>query len=86
MQAQVITMSSKGQIVLPAEIRQKLGLKAGSKLAVYADEDAIVLKPVRLPEEEEFEEMLRKIRSWVEEEDFTEEDVKRIIAEYRRNK
>ncbi len=36
----------KGQIVIPAELRRKYGIKAGTKIAVIDTGEAIVLKPV----------------------------------------
>jgi len=42
------TASTKGQIVIPAELRKKFGIKGGTRLAVYVDEkeSAIILKPI----------------------------------------
>jgi len=37
-------VSSKGQIVIPTDIRKKLGVKKGSILAVTAKKDMIVFK------------------------------------------
>ena len=52
MEAQITTMSTKGQVVIPEEVREELGLHAGSKFAVYSrkDADAILLKKIELPE------------------------------------
>ena len=36
--------SSKGQVVIPTDIRKKLGIKEGSVFAVSARKDMIVLK------------------------------------------
>lgn len=36
--------SSKGQIVIPTDVRKKLGIKEGSVFAVSAKNDIIVLK------------------------------------------
>jgi AbrB family looped-hinge helix DNA binding protein len=38
--------SSKGQIVIPAALRQKLGIKAGTRLAVTREEGRLILQPV----------------------------------------
>jgi len=38
-----VTLSSKGQIVLPREIRQALGLRKGDRLYVTQEGDRIVL-------------------------------------------
>ncbi|HHY44466.1 MAG TPA: AbrB/MazE/SpoVT family DNA-binding domain-containing protein [Firmicutes bacterium] len=40
-----VTMSAKGQIVIPAEVRRKLALKAGTLLRVYDGDGKIVLVP-----------------------------------------
>ena len=36
----------KGQIVIPAELRRKYGIKAGTKITVIDDGKAIILKPI----------------------------------------
>ena len=35
-------MSSKGQIVIPEEIRNRLGLKTGDKFLVLGDKDVVI--------------------------------------------
>lgn len=42
-----ITVSSKGQIVLPAGIRRRLGMGAGAKVEIVEEEDGLRLKVVR---------------------------------------
>jgi len=41
----MITVSSKYQIVIPREAREKLDLKAGDKLIIKANDDKIVIYP-----------------------------------------
>lgn len=41
-------LSSKGQIVLPKQVRDALGLNTGDALAVAVDGDRIVLKKITL--------------------------------------
>jgi len=51
----VITLSSKGQLVIPAKIRKALRLREGAKLAVSRKNGAIMLRPLsRDPIEESF--------------------------------
>jgi len=38
-------ISTKGQVVLPSRLREKLGLRAGDPLDVKLEGDAIVLRP-----------------------------------------
>lgn len=42
---QAVTMSSKNQIVIPSEAREKLHLSGGAQLLVLCKEDRIVLIP-----------------------------------------
>ncbi|HKV25328.1 MAG TPA: AbrB/MazE/SpoVT family DNA-binding domain-containing protein [Candidatus Acidoferrum sp.] len=40
-------ISTKGQVVLPSRVRQRLGLRPGDALDVKLEGDAIVLRPRR---------------------------------------
>ena len=40
------TMTIKGQVVIPAKIRQRLGLKKGTKIFVEERHGEIVLRPI----------------------------------------
>jgi len=42
----VTKVSNKGQVVIPKEIRERVGFKEGTKLIVLATEDAVVLQRV----------------------------------------
>ena len=42
-----LLVSSKGQIVLPAATRRRLGLGAGARLEVFEDTDGVRLRVVR---------------------------------------
>ncbi|GEM_PF-795680 len=46
---ELTTLSSKGQLVVPKEIRQKMHIKEGSVLAItaYPEKDMIVFKTLR---------------------------------------
>jgi AbrB family looped-hinge helix DNA binding protein len=44
---EVVTVSSKGQIVLPSGIREKLSIKKGTKLVLVEREGLIIMKPLR---------------------------------------
>ena len=41
----LLTLSSKGQLVIPARLRQLLGLQAGDRLALSLDADGLRLVP-----------------------------------------
>jgi len=42
-----LLVSSKGQIVLPAALRRRLGIGAGSRLEVLEEADGLMLRVVR---------------------------------------
>lgn len=42
----IVKLSSKGQIVIPAEIREHLNLDKGDKVLIEKKNDDVVLKPV----------------------------------------
>jgi antitoxin PrlF len=42
----IVKVTRKGQTTIPAEIREKLGIKEGDKLAVEATEQEVIFKPV----------------------------------------
>jgi AbrB family looped-hinge helix DNA binding protein len=86
MSIDVLTVSSKGQIVLPAEMRKRLSIGSGAKLAAYASDDVIMLKLITIPTERDFSERLDEAREWAASVGYQESDVNDIIKEVRRKK
>jgi len=43
------SLSSKGQLVLPAAYRRKMGLSAGSRVRILEDGDRLILEPESRP-------------------------------------
>jgi AbrB family looped-hinge helix DNA binding protein len=46
MTIQITTVSTKGQFVIPAEMRESLGIKPGTRIAVTQEDTRIILEPV----------------------------------------
>jgi antitoxin PrlF len=44
------TISSKGQITVPLEIRNRLGLREGDRVEFVVEEDRTTIRPARAPE------------------------------------
>ncbi|MBI2885342.1 MAG: AbrB/MazE/SpoVT family DNA-binding domain-containing protein [Candidatus Omnitrophica bacterium] len=58
----VTTMSSKGQVVIPTDIRKELGLLTGAKLMVLTDGSNLLLKPMQTPKLQTFQALIRRSR------------------------
>lgn len=56
-------MSSKGQVVIPEEIRDEMGLGVGSNFLVIGSGDTVILKSIKIPSMKEFDGMLKKARN-----------------------
>jgi AbrB family looped-hinge helix DNA binding protein len=48
-EAEITTISKKGQIVIPQKIRKSLKIKPKTKFAVYAKNDMIIMKSFEVP-------------------------------------
>lgn len=40
------TLSSKGQVVIPAQLREQLGIETGTRIAVRIEKEHLVLEPI----------------------------------------
>ena len=52
-------MSTKGQIVIPRDLRKMLGLVSGSKLEILTDGKRILLRQLRPGQLKEFQRLIR---------------------------
>lgn len=48
MDAQIITVTTKGQISIPVSIRKKLSMDKGDKLVAYTYGDSLILKVLKM--------------------------------------
>lgn len=55
-------MSSKGQVVIPEEIRDRLALEPGTEFIVLGEGDAVILKVLQAPSMTEFEDLVQRAR------------------------
>lgn len=79
-------MSSKGQVVIPEEIRKRLGLKAGSQFIVVGDKDTLILKAITPPSFDEFDELIAEARKQARMAGMKRTDIAATIAEVRGRK
>lgn len=56
-------MSSKGQVVIPETLRDRMKLKAVSQFVVVGEGDVVILKTLGAPSMDEFDDLIKKARS-----------------------
>ena len=59
MKMEITSMSTKGQIVIPRDLRKMLGLVSGSKFSILTDGKRLLMRPVRPAEVKEFQRLIR---------------------------
>ncbi len=77
-------MSSKGQIVIPEDIRNRLGLKTGDKFLVMGDKDVVILKTLLNPSFEEFDDLIKAARKQARTAGLKRSDIANAISQSRR--
>jgi AbrB family looped-hinge helix DNA binding protein len=76
-------LSSKGQVVIPEEIREELGLKTGSQFIVVGDKDVVILKTISPPSIDEFEDLVKKARKDAKKAGLKKKEIDDIIEKVR---
>lgn len=62
--AKLLQMDERGQLVIPKDVRQEMGLDAGVGFALYAlDNEAILLKPIPMKDLEDHPELMRELET-----------------------
>lgn len=88
MAVEMIKMSSKGQIVIPQDIRQEICASEGTVFAVVSGRDSIILKKVAMPSKEdlicELKEIAKEGRKRLEAKGIKEADIPNIVEKSRK--
>lgn len=77
-------MSSKGQVVIPENIRNQLKLKAGSQFVVVGEKDMIIFKSISPPSLDQFEELITEAKKQARKAGIKQSDIKSAITKARR--
>ncbi len=76
-------MSSKGQVVIPEEIRQRLKLKAGAQFVVVGENDVVILKSIAPPAKEEFARLVAEARKQAKASGLKRADISAAVVKVR---
>ena len=80
------TLSSKGQVVIPEEIRSRLGLKTGAQFVVVGDRDVVIFKVLDAPKLSEFAALAARARRVAKQAGLRQTDVAKAVAKVRRSR
>lgn len=80
---EVTSLSSKGQIVIPNVIRNQLHLNTGTKFMIMTDGNNILIKPIEIPQINEFNDLINKSRKLRSSKKLTKADIKKTIKKVR---
>ena len=87
MELETVRMSSKGQIVIPQEMRQELHADEGTLFMAMRSGDSIILKKIETPSKEEIMERIKSMakegRSRLEKKGVKESDIVDIVHKSR---
>ena len=79
-------MSSKGQVVIPEEIRDRLGLQSGTQFVVVGDRDVVILKAISAPSMKEFDNLIAQARQQARRSGLRKSDIDAAVAKVRGRK
>jgi AbrB family looped-hinge helix DNA binding protein len=79
-------LSSKGQIVIPEEIRTALGLERGARFVILSEGDVVILKRIDAPARSEVRALAAKVRRQARRAGVKPADVEKAIRVVRRRR
>lgn len=89
MELETVRMSSKGQIVIPQDMREELRADEGTLFMAMRNGDTIILKKIETPSKEELIKRLHETakfgRAKLEAKGIKEEDIPAIVEKSRRS-
>lgn len=80
---EITKMSSKGQVVIPREIRKVLNLEEGAIFSVSISDNSLCLEKIELPKIKSWKEATKPFREAAKKSGFTKEDLDKLIIESR---
>ena len=88
MSVETVKMSSKGQIVIPQDLREELHAGAGTVFAAIASDDTIILKKIQTPSKEDLimqlESMAKEGKQRLQKKGIKESDFSKLVEKRRK--
>mgnify|MGYP001190311980 CR=1 FL=1 len=84
--AATTTLSSKGQVVIPEDIRMQLGLEPGAQFVVIAERDVVIFKLLEPPSLKDFSALVAQARKVAKQTGLTRPDIANAVNRVRRSR
>ncbi len=81
---EITSISSRGQVVIPQSLRNKLNIHEGEKFVVIGEDNTIILKKLEMPSFSGIDKLLKKTREFAQKKGLKETDVEEAIRETRK--
>ncbi len=79
---EITSISSRGQVVIPQKLRDKLKINEGEKFIVVGKDDTIILKKIKVSS---FDDLLKKTREFAKNKKLKEGDISDAIKRVRKS-
>ncbi|HLC54503.1 MAG TPA: AbrB/MazE/SpoVT family DNA-binding domain-containing protein [Candidatus Nanoarchaeia archaeon] len=80
---EITSISSRGQVVIPQSLRDKLKIREGEKFVVIGEDNTIVLKKLEMPSFKGFDKLLAKTREFAKKNELKEANVEQAVKKAR---
>ena len=81
---EVTSISSRGQVVIPQNLRDKLKIREGEKFVVIGEDNTIILRKLEMPSFKGFDKLLAKTREFAKKNELKEADIEQAIKNARK--
>ncbi|MAH46629.1 AbrB family transcriptional regulator [Candidatus Pacearchaeota archaeon] len=80
---EITSVSSRGQVVIPQGLRNRMRIRAGEKFVVIGDGNTIVLKKLEMPPFVGVDKLLKKTRDFVKKKGVKAADIEEVVKQVR---
>ena len=81
---EVTSISSRGQVVIPQNLRDKLKIREGEKFVVIGEDNTIILRKIEMPSFNGFDKLLAKTREFAKKNELKEINVEQAVRNARK--
>ena len=81
---EITSISSRGQVVIPQNLRNRMNIHEGEKFVVIGENNTIVLKKLEMPSFNGVDKLLKKTRDFAKKKEIKASDVEEAIKQARR--